>query len=230
MTSRVAVVMPTYVTEAWQLAMTRAAVETLRVTADLPFDLVVANRPGKFERELTAIFMKAEAHVVETPGRSVNHDTNLGFDRAQELGADLVVYTGNDVFTRPGWLGGLLACFDHDPLCQVATLMPAENRAGLGPRRGIDEGVYGPFMMFSSAHRFDADEFPGVFGDTDLVMRLYREGGRAFRNNDHVVHHFLHQTAIFGPEEFAAARERFVARHYGSGLVIFRLLAQGTVF
>lgn len=229
--SRYAVVMPTYITERWQLIMTLAAVETLRATTDEPFTLIVPNRVGNFEQELTEFL--ADDHVIGIPNsdsRSVNHDTNLGFRLAAEEGHEFVIYTGNDVFTRPRWLDGLVECFKHDPRCGIATLMPSENRSLLHNPRGIQEGVYGPFMMFRAGWEFDADEFPGVFGDTDFVVRHYREGFRAYRNNEHTIYHFLHQTAIFGPEAYQAALARFRARHDGCGLVVQRMLAQGGMF
>lgn len=231
---RLAVVMPTYVTESWQWAMTKAAIETLRVTSAGDLPIIVANRSGAFEHEWGAIECGfTDIRVIRIPSqgsRSVNHDSNIGFEAAEKMGAEFIVYTGNDVFTRPGWLPALLACFGHDPRCEIATLMPAENRPHLPNLSGITEGVYGPFMMFRAHRRFDADEFPGVFGDTDLMMRVYREGGLALRNNDHTVYHFLHQTAIFGPEAYAAARAKFVARHSGCGLLMYRLLAEGGMF
>lgn len=225
---KISVVMPVLINEPWQIPMTHCAIETLLCTTEIPFELVVvetgAGRESRFTGDRAEWWPMVDGfqHIALPRGGGVNADTNIGFDAAT---GDKIVYTGNDIFTRPGWLEAMLKCFEIKD-CGIATLASGDLRHS--PQDVISEGVYGPFMMFNKGWRFDAAEFPMSFGDTDLIMRQYNAGFRSYRNWSVVIQHFTHSTV--GEGDFKDAEPRFRARHQASPLWIYRAFVQGLVF
>lgn len=220
----VSVVLPVLVKEAWQEHMTSACVAIMCSTTGVPFELVVV------ESESDHFGSLADIHVKIDPKQGPSKDVNKGFEAAT---GDFVVFTGNDVFTRPGWLEALLACFDI-PDCGVATLRASELQ--LPPTDRIIEGVYCPLMMFRKGWRFD-EAYPGAWGDTDLIMRIYEQGQRSYRNNLVTIDHIGQATdkAVLSAEEskarFMEGQRLFIERHaeIGGHLRMFHYLVQGVV-
>lgn len=237
----VSVLMPVIIRHDWQLVMTRCAIETLRCTTDVPFQLVIVEAEGSRMHPATLPSLLCEEiytgnvdgwHSRGDVTRNGAADINCGLDQCR---GDLVVYTGNDVFTRPDWLRALLACFQISD-CGAATLASRDlsgrpDWAAQAAAGGIREGIYGPFMMFPRTWRFDAARFPWCFGDTDLITRIYRGGQRMYRNWDVSIQHLNRQT--IGEDEqahqrdFQGARERYIAKHRDCPLMIFRALSEG---
>ena len=223
MSPSVSVMMPVLVNEPWQLAMTQCAIKTLRCTTDHQFELVIAHAPTEYTDLIAEIGDIVREKVIPTVTGTPNADCNKGLDACT---GDIVVYTGNDVFVRPGWLEALLECFEIED-CGAATLGNAELKHVPMPR--IMEGVYGPFMAFRQDWRFDAETFPCQFGDTDLIMRIYESGKRMYRNHKVVIHHLLRQTVggEANDKDFLAARDRFIRKHGDSNLLMYRALSEG---
>ena len=121
-----------------------------------------------------------------------------------------------------------LQCFEFKD-CGVATVIALELK--MVPGNYIQEGVYGPFMMFRKGWQFDASRFPCQFGDTDLIMRMYGEGLRSYRNYRVVIHHLNRQTLSgkSNDEDYNRARQRFIDRHGDSPLLMRRILIDGNI-
>lgn len=222
------VVLPILIRHKWQVPMTACAIDTLFCTTDIPFELVVVETEGQH-------FAPGNPHTDHPytyrhiPKRgNPNADANLGISLCK---SEKVVYTGNDVFVRPDWLGALLTVFERHQDAGVATLASADLKARA--RDLIQEGAYGPFMMFKRGWTFDADLFPSSFGDTDLMMRVYAAGARCYRNWNVVIEHLNGQT-INGPAhqaDYAAALERFKVKHKGSEhLLPYRFFTEGLIW
>lgn len=235
---KVSVMMPVLAREAWQMDMTVCAISTLRRTTKLPFELVLAVRGNQAELEtlLCERKLRDAVDVVvncdEAGQQSPNADCNLGL-AACANDAQYVVYTGNDVFTRPDWLRALLTCFEKFPDCGIATCASSDlpHCAKMAPMDWISEGVYGPFMMFPAGYRFDAETFPTCWGDTDLIQRIYLSGKRSYRNWNVMVQHLLRQSTDRAKNEAdgKAAKERFIQKYGRSPLLITRVLIEGFV-
>jgi hypothetical protein len=245
----VSVVMPVLHNERWQKMLTRAALDTMRVTTDLKFQSIIVEagtccfgRYGSAD-EPNDCYNSTQPGgrlptddvwiTLERPGGPVV-DANEGFRVAA---GDLIVYISNDIFVRPGWLEALLECYARFPDCGVATLASSDLKHRPDPGR-ISEGVYGPFMMFPRGWEFDAESFPTAFADTDLITRIYRTGKRSYRNWSVVISHQPHTTVrdavVADGEEasrrFHEQRQRYAQKHYGCGLLVYELLVQGHVF
>lgn len=215
--------MPVLINERWQYEMTLCAINTLKCTTEHPFELVVALSRKSLEDIYVDLAEWGDTKCIDVDESSPNADCNKGLEACD---GDLIVYTGNDVFVRPGWLEALLECFEIED-CGAATLGNADLKHK--PVPAIMEGVYGPFMMFERGWAFDAETFPCQFGDTDLIMRIYEAGKRMYRNHRVVVEHLLRQTVggEANDKDFLAARDRFIRKHAGSKLLMYRALAEG---
>lgn len=225
----VSVMMPVLMTEpTWQLPMTVCALDTLRRTTDMSFEMVVVETAKAPTPEIQA---RADVYIHRPYRTNPTTDCNIGLDACT---GDQIVYTGNDIFVRPGWIEALLQAYmmPHSMdshMCGAATLASADLKHTQQPL--IQEGIYGPFMMFDKAERFDADTFPCQFADTDLIMRLYSRGLRMIRNWNVVIQHLNRQT-LSGPDndrDFAEAKKRFVKKHAGSPLLMYKILVEGHV-
>jgi GT2 family glycosyltransferase len=242
MDMKMAVVLPILLNYDWQLAMTRCCIETLAVTTDIPFQLIVVEdlpvgRQSARDR-LEKIGIPPEAWLTLPRTGNVTANINAGIDVAQNnFDATHVLYMGNDIFVRPYWAESLCECFERYPDCGVATLASADlTHTPLAAEFGrpiIREGVYGPFMMFSTRWRFDADRFPCAFADSDLVMRLYEQGYRSYRNNRVVIQHLNRQTLPPSDErvmmDYETSQRTFNERYASSPLLIYRVLKDGWI-
>ena len=232
---KITVVMPVKIEHEWQVLMTVCALRTLRCTTLEHYELIVAEKSGiwteRLRGELGGPDMNLAAQFVDCPKDTLsNADCNLGFDAAERGGATHIVYTGNDIFTRPGWLEALKKCWEL-PRCGASTLASRDLRPSwpefdqLVSEGRILEGWYGPFMMFESRWRIDAATFPAAFGDTDLCARIYGEDLRMYRNWEVSIEHLTHST--LGASDFPIARERFLRKHRDSPLAFVKGLKDG---
>lgn len=215
------VMLPVLINEPWQVPMTICAIDTLRLCTDLAFELVIVETGDR-----TVEIEKRATTYIHRPFRTnPTTDCNVGLEACR---GEFVVYTGNDVFVRPGWLECLWECFQIGD-CGAATLASADLKHS--PANIIMEGVYGPFMMFPKHYRFDAVTFPCQFADTDLIMRIYCEGMRMYRNWKTVIHHLNRQT-LSGQdnvEDFKRAHARFSEKFLGCPLLMYKILTEGHV-
>ncbi len=234
----ISVVLPVRLDHEWQLHMTIDAIRTLRCTTESKFELIVVETVSK--KNPDTIFGNgnalAKSNGIDTwlMGNcgSYSADWNLGADRAT---GDLLLHTGNDVFTRPDWVDLLHQCFRFED-CGAATILSSDisPHVKVSPNANqlIHEGIYGPFMAFRKEWRLDADNFPNCFSDTDLIMRMYSEGYRSYRNHGGMIHHLNRQT-LDGDEHqgnFDKGREAFIRIHGGSPHFAYRALSDGLAF
>lgn len=176
----VSVILPAKFTEDAQVSLARYAIQTMREQTDVPFELVVIEAGSREMESLADVF---------EPGQGGNYvrDFNQGLRAAT---GEYRVHTGIDILMGAHWLEALLACFQNED-CGVASLACSEPGATVGPREPIPmivEGWYGPLMLFRKGWELD-DAYTGMHSDTDLVMRVYESGKRAYRNCEVVCHH-----------------------------------------
>ena len=246
---KISVLMPVITTESWQVEMTKCAISTMRCTTKIDYRLIVVETLSRSFDTSTDISNVDRRIVKETrgflewepiiddvfwdylhrPERTAQVlDLNAGLDMCD---GDYVVYTGNDVFMRPGWLEALLECFEIAD-CGIACLGMSE--LGHKPERRITEGFSGPLMMFKHGWRFD-EAFREVFIDADLCMRVYKSGLRSYRNLRVVAVHLLQQTSAALDDQqtreqwFREGKETFDRRHQDSPLLMYRVLSGGQV-
>lgn len=216
------VVMPIKFTAPWQVPMAKCAIDSLMLcTPELTIPLTIAFKSlddsidDPFIRWIHDTYAEnilSKITLIPTNARNVNAETNIAMDHAQSTGATHIVFMSDDVFVRPGWLTALCQCLAQDH-CGVATVGTGDLK--MKPEPKIREGVYGPFMMYESHRRFDAARFPREFGDTDLILQVYREGLRSLRNHAVVVEHLTHATLglEYDDNAFRLARDEFIRKN-----------------
>ena len=226
--SKISVLLPVLINEPWQIPMTECAIQTMRCTTDLPFEIVIVETVTqhfeKYDRlaDYVYIHIPVKSNIVE--------DLNRGLDACK---GDFVVHTGNDIFMKSGWLEEMVACFEI-PDCGAATLASSDLKGKISPCKGISEGVYGPLFMFRNGWRFDTD-YKDIFSDTDMIMRMYTKGFRSYRNWNVTVTHLYQQTC--GPmngekklaDAFEVTRKMFMEKHRNSPTLMFKILSEGHV-
>lgn len=225
MIPKISVVLPIMINEPWQKEMTDCCIKTMLCTTTIPFELVIIETLSKYYDNGTGYIYQ---HVDEKLG--YNFDFNKGIDIST---GDYIVHMGNDIFVRPGWLEAMLKCFEI-PDCGAATLASSDLKHQ--QQNLILEGLYFCIMMLKREDfKFCPEEFPAVFGDSDMIMRLYQKGKRMYRNWNVLIHHLVSQTwkpLTSNQEhevEFNLRKQMFIEKHKGSPLLIYRAMVEGWI-
>jgi len=174
---------------------------------------------------------KADQYFNFNPGIGGIKETNIGI---RACTGEYIVTAGNDVIVPPHWDTHLLRCFNETEDCGLASLSAAEPGANIGPPEPVNlivEGMYSPFNMFRKGWEYSED-YKRIYQDSDLVMRIYTAGFRAYRSCRARVHHLLRMTtdnvdkvqhdASIGPDE-----KLFYQRWGHSPLAIFAMIRFG---
>lgn len=211
------IVLPILLLNEYHRTLTHECIKRMRERTDRPFELVIVETGSREFEKL------ADKHVYRPERTCLNHDMIAGLAACSST-SELVGHTGNDILVDEGWLEALWEPWDRDD-CGASTLASSE----LGHRRmdRIEEGIYGPIMLFEPEWSYDPD-YPDIFADTDLIMRIYRSGKRMFRNYNSVVRHLNQVTYSLAystqerAEKWAQAKSLFRAKHGSCGLAIYR--------
>lgn len=155
-------------------------------------------------------------------------ELNQGIDASD---GDFVVHAGNDVIVTDGWDDAMLEPFRRYKDAGVTCCAATEPGAFIGPPHPmnlITEGMFSPFMMFRRGWKFD-EGYYGCYSDSDLVMRHYDAGLRAYRNCAVIIHHLGHVAqnqglSDRGAWDIAHGERRFYERWGGSPLMMFGMI------
>lgn len=194
--SKISVVLPLLLPDEFTIAMTRFCLDALRINAS-----------GKHEVELVVI-ETGSSHFGPRPNyyplkefawqwihfpekRTYVKDWNAGADAAT---GDYLVHIGNDVVVGKDWDAALLEPFERYRDCGVSCTSALEfGSAPIGHKDPIPgmvvEGMFAPMMCFRKGWKLD-EAYEGGYSDSDLIMRMYAEGLRAYRSYSSVCWHF----------------------------------------
>jgi GT2 family glycosyltransferase len=214
-------------------AMTEFAIKALQEHADNPFELIVVEAQGSQlggHRWDSVI----DKYLSFNPPIGGVREINRGIDCAT---GDYIVFTGNDVIVPPHWDTELLLPFERFKDCGISTLAAKEPGVFIGPPAPVDlivEGMFSPFCMFKKGWKYD-ESFERIYQDSDLVMRMYDQGLRAYRNcRTHVLHlgamtnsNLGDQHAIDHARLVSKDEEWFYKRWGGSPLAMFGMIRKG---
>lgn len=233
---KISVVLPVLTPTPFLQAMTEFAIITLYEHADnKDYELIVVEADGNhFDPELGGGRRCADyidQYLRFNPKIGGVKELNAGVDAAR---GEFVLSTGNDVIVPPRWDTELLRCFEERHDCGIASLSAFEPGAVIGPGVNVDrlvEGMYSPFMMFRKGDRFD-EAFVKIYQDSDMHMRIYERGQRAYRSCRAHVHHLLRMTSDrVDPEQhnkdLARDERLFYDRWGNSPLAAFAMIRMG---
>jgi len=208
----------------------------MRVSTKLPYELVLVETGTKhFEKlswsSLADPDLRVDKYIHCPEKTTVVKDHNTGLRAAS---GDIQVFMGNDILVTEGWLEALLEPFERYPDCGLSSVATAEPGAFVGPAHPIPglivEGSYTPIMAFRKGWELD-EAFNGGYSDSDLLMRVYTAGLRAYRHCGVQVHHLNHLTikkrGMEGHEEIAKGEALFYERWGSSPLIMFQIIKCG---
>ena len=230
MKSKISVVLPLLTPTPFLRALAEFTIRTMRIHADDPtFELVVSEAGGdQFQHE-----EGVDRYLNFTPPIGGIRETNAAIDAAT---GEFIVSTGSDVIVPPGWDTELLRVFEERPKdCGIASLSVYEPGARIGPPEPLDmivEGMFSPFCMYRKGWRLD-EAYQRIYQDSDLVMRMYEQGLRAFRSCRRHVHHLGSVTTkalgvALGHDKALAHDERLFYQRWGkSPLAMFAMIRYG---
>jgi len=207
--SKISVVLPLLLPDEFTVSMTRFCLDALRINASgkHEVELVIVETgslrfaPEGFEKEYASIIPTRVGRTTFGDSRFQYHhfptkrtyvlDWNAGADAAT---GDYLVHIGNDVIVGKDWDEALMEPFRRFKDCGVSTTSALEfGNAPIGHRTPVPgvvvEGMFAPLMMFRKGWKFD-EAYEGGYSDSDLVMRMYEEGLRAYRSYSSVCWHF----------------------------------------
>jgi hypothetical protein len=116
----------------------------------------------------------------------------------------------------------------------MSSLSAQEPGALIGPAMELQmlvEGVFTPFMAVKREWRYD-ERYYAAYADSDLVMRMYENGLRAYRNCRAIVSHLKAMTRkyekVLDSWSFAQGEELFYNTWGGSPLAIYGIMRMGS--
>lgn len=226
---KVSIVLPVKIQEPQDYQLLRFSVWCMKNLTNVPNELIIVESNGNYGNTLPEV----DHHIDVKQPKGYSAEWNEGADVAS---GDYIVHIGMDIIVQSRWLEALLECYDyHD--CGVASLACTEPGAAVGPlepMRSINEGWYGPLMMLPPDCRLDAKAFPGLGSDSDLILRQYAKGLRAYRNNSVVCHHldgiqYKRKPRSDRDRETMEVRSKMIARWGQSPIWAVRMVLDGTV-
>ncbi len=235
---KLSVILPLLIPDRYCIWMTKFCIAALRTQAEEDFELVVVEtgsrhfdpeRGGPVEPDL-----RIDKYLHFPEKSTYVHDWNAG---AAAASGEFLVHIGNDVFAGPGWDRALLEPFDRYRDCGVSctsALEPGNPAIGhKDPLPVIVEGMWAPMMCFRKEWRLDP-EYEGGYSDSDLIMRIYQAGLRAYRNYSSVAYHLQlvtwnRSTHNKGMDQQNKGEDLFYQRWHGSPWWMYSMIRGGNV-
>ena len=199
--------------------MTNRCIKTARETTKIPFELIIVETGSDYFGDLADVYIQEKEHT----------KTTISINRAlRASNRNWKVLLTNDVFVKDGWLECLLDCFKI-PDCGIATL--ASSQFNHQKQNKIEEGIWFslamiPQYIFKKVGYLD-EQYPGVFDDTDLILRIYQAGYKEYINFNCIVDHTPGSTVYVmdgHKENYRKGREIFNYKFKDCGLPIFEKL------
>jgi GT2 family glycosyltransferase len=216
----VSVVLPILIKTDKHLSMTMKCLCMAKKFTNIPFELIIVETGSQYFSEEADIYIYEKN--VTTP--EISH--NNGFRMACR--SDFVVLLTNDVFVREKWLECLLEPFQRHPDCGASTL--ASTQFGHIQENKIEEGNWWSIAaikqeVFKKCGYYD-ERFINCWCDTDLLLRMRKEGYKMYRNFNCVVDHLVGATNYDKPDfkkNYEEGRKLYQEKHEGCGLELYEV-------
>lgn len=216
---QISVVMPVLIRNDRHLAMTMKCLDLARKNTKLPFELVIIETASQYLIDEADIYIYEKN--ITTPEISHNH----GFKCAS---SEYITLLTNDVFVSEGWLESLIDCFKISD-CGCSTL--ASTQFNHQKQDKIEEGNWWSVAMvkkemFEKVGYYD-ERFINSWCDTDLLLRIYKEGFKMYRNFNCVVDHLVGATIYEKPgfkANYEMGRKLFAEKHEGCGIPLYDIM------
>lgn len=205
----ISVVVPIYISKKESLPMTEKCLTIARDTSTMDIEWVIVETETDFFKDY------ADVHIYEKKRTTCTKSINKGFKVAS--GEHIVLLT-NDVYLKEGWDEALKSPFEEKADCGMTTLGTTQHKHVAQNR--IEEGVWCSVFMIprkalESVGYFD-ENYVNSWDDTDLVMSLYEQGRKMYRNYNVVVDHLVgatHYEDAKHMENYRKNEEYFKKKH-----------------
>lgn len=215
------VVIPTYITNNKQLAMTLKCIDLAKNKTKLKFNTVIVETCSSYLQEY------ADVYIYEKERTTADISINRAFSSCR---GKYVVLLTNDSFVSDNWLESLLECFDKREDCGAATL--ASTQFGHAKQDVIAEGIWcSVFMTYRKFANFD-ENYVNSWEDSDMLMNIYSSGLKMYRNFNSIVEHTPGQTVYqdkLTQENYEKNRAYFTNKWKDSNLHIYKVLTEGII-
>lgn len=215
------VVVPIFIKTDKQLAITTQCLLTAKKSTAVPYRTIIVETGSDYFKDY------ADIHIYEKEKSTATKSFNRGFALTE---SERVVLLTNDVIVKDGWVEALDDCF-RLPDCGLSTLATTQLHHIREPR--IAEGVWFSVAMIPKKYaRFD-ENYANSWDDTDLIMRVYLDGLKMYRNYGVVVDHLTGMTQYADPkhiENFNRNRDIFLEKYKKhADHRMFKILTEGRV-
>lgn len=216
----ISVVIPTFIKNDKQLSMTIKCIEAAKKT-NVPRETIIVETGTNYLSDY------ADLHLYEKNRTNATSSINRGFGLCS---GDYICLLTNDVIVDEGWLEALLKCFEiYD--CGLATLATTQLLHNREDK--IKEGIWFSLAMIPRKYAHFSEEFTNSWDDTDLIMRVYLDGKKMYRNYSVVVEHNAGQTHYQDPSHtnnFENNRAKFIDKYKQyKDMEIFKILTMGYI-
>ena len=179
----ISILMPIYVKNKEQIDMTFKSICLAKQHCDLDnVEWVIVETESDYFIDEADVYIKENKKT--TPTKSINR----GFNNCS---GDRIVYLSNDVYVGDKWLSSLNDCFNIED-CGLSTL--ASTELGQCKEDFIEEGVYFPICMINRKYAQFDEAYNYLWNDTDVIMRVYIDGLKMYRNHNSIVDHLKNKT------------------------------------
>lgn len=217
---KVSVVIPALIKTDKQLALSIQCLEATKKTK-IPYETVIVETETNYLQEY------ADFHLFERAKTTATKSINRGFGLCS---GNYVCLLTNDVIVEEGWLEALIDCFNKED-CGLSTL--ATTQLGHKKENRIDEGIWFSLALMPKKYAQFSEEYINSWDDTDLIMRVYLDGKKMYRNYNVVVEHLPGQTQYQDPghlENFAKNRQIFTEKYKDhKNTRIYEILTKGYI-
>ena len=237
MARKISVVLPLLLPDLFTVALTEFCIKAMRMeAADPDYQLVVVETGSRYFDPQAGgpkdPMLRIDNWIYRPSKTTYVEDWNVGADAAE---GDYLVHMGNDVIVGKHWDKALLEPFEKYNDCGVSSTSAAEpGRRAIGPQQVgplIVEGMFAPMMMFDKEWRLDP-AYEGGYSDSDLIMRIYDAGKRAYRNCASRCIHLDRVTweraySDRGEQQIASGERLFYERWGNSPLMMYGVIRAG---
>ncbi len=217
----ISVVLPTLIKNDKQLGLTAKCIELARQKTQVPFELIIVETETNYLQEY------ADVYIWEKKKGNSTRSLNRGFQASR---ASHIVLLTNDVLMDNGWLEALRDTFNR-PDCGIATL--GTTQFGHLKEDRISEGIWCAVAMFPRKYIPWDENYKNSWDDTDMIMRVYLDGKKSYRNYNVIVDHLVGQTQ-YGQDQhmkdYGENRAYFIKKYKDyQDSEIYKLLIEGWV-
>lgn len=182
----ITVVIPVYLSKQESFAMTEKCISLAKENSTSRIEWIIVETGSDFFKD------EADIHIYEKERSTCTKSINRGFKLAT---GNKVVLLTNDVYLKPGWDTALEDAFKIDD-CGMATVATTQLRHSR--ENVIKEGIWCSVFMIPNAllkqlGYFD-ENYVNSWDDSDLIMRVYLQGLKMYRNYNVVVDHLIGAT------------------------------------